>query len=93
MALKTFLIVDGYNIIHAWPELEDLTNVSLESARIKLMDILCNYQGVSGETVILVFDGYLVKGSLGSVMEYNNIFASADFHRPVSAPSSCLWHG
>lgn len=38
------------------------------------MDILCNYQGVSGETVILVFDGYLVKGSLGSVMEYNNIF-------------------
>ena len=74
MALKTFLIVDGYNIIHAWPELEDLTNVSLESTRIKLMDILCNYQGVSGETVILVFDGYLVKGSLGSVMEYNNIF-------------------
>ena len=74
MALKTFLIVDGYNIIHAWPELEDLTNVSLESARIKLMDILCNYQGVSGETVILVFDGYLVKGILGSVMEYNNIF-------------------
>ena len=46
MALKTFLIVDGYNIIHAWPELEDLTNVSLESARINLMDILCNYQGV-----------------------------------------------
>ena len=38
------------------------------------MDILCNYQGVSGETVILVFDGYLVKGSIGSVQEYNNIF-------------------
>ena len=39
MPLKTFLIVDGYNIIHAWPELEDLTAVSLESARVKLMDI------------------------------------------------------
>ena len=74
MALETFLIVDGYNIIHAWPELEELTSVSLESARVKLMDILCNYQGVSGETVILVFDGYLVKGSTGSVLEYNNIF-------------------
>ena len=74
MALETFLIVDGYNIIHAWPELEELTSVSLESARIKLMDILCNYQGVSGETVILVFDGYLVKGSTGSVLEYNSIF-------------------
>ena len=74
MALETFLIVDGYNIIHAWPELEELTSVSLESARVKLMDILCNYQGVSGETVILVLDGYLVKGSTGSVLEYNNIF-------------------
>ncbi len=74
MPLTTFLIVDGYNIIHAWPELEDLTSVSLESARVKLMDILCNYQGVSGETVILVFDGYLVKGSTGSVIQYNNIY-------------------
>lgn len=74
MALTTFLIVDGYNIIHAWPELEELTSVSLESARQKLMDILCNYQGISGETVILVFDGYLVKGSVGSVLEYNNIY-------------------
>lgn len=74
MALTTFLIVDGYNIIHAWPELEELTTVSLESARQKLMDKLCNYQGISGETVILVFDGYLVKGSVGSVMEYNNIY-------------------
>ncbi len=74
MPLTTFLIVDGYNIIHAWPELEDLTSVSLESARVKLMDILCNYQGASGETVILVFDGYLVKGSVGSVTEYNNIY-------------------
>ncbi len=74
MPLKTFLIVDGYNIIHAWPELEELMSVSLESARLKLMDILCNYQGVSGETVIVVFDGYLVKGSIGSVSEYNNIF-------------------
>ena len=74
MALTTFLIVDGYNIIHAWPELEELTTVSLESARQKLMDKLCNYQGISGETVILVFDGYLVKGSVGSVLEYNNIY-------------------
>lgn len=74
MPLKKFLIVDGYNIIHAWPELEELTNVSFESARQSLIDILCNYQGISDETIILVFDGYLVKGSTGSVSEYNNIF-------------------
>ena len=74
MALDTFLIIDGYNIIHAWPELEALTKVSLESARHKLMDIVSNYQGVSGEQVILVFDGYLVKGSSGSVIKHNGIF-------------------
>lgn len=74
MPLKKFLIVDGYNIIHAWPELKELTNVSLEAARQALMDTLCNYQGISEETVILVFDGYLVKGSTGSVIEYKNIF-------------------
>ncbi|GFI62047.1 putative protein YacP [Clostridiales bacterium] len=74
MSLRTFLLVDGYNIIHAWPELEELTTLSLESARVKLMDILCNYQGVSGDTIILVFDGYLVKGNTGTVIEYNNIF-------------------
>lgn len=75
MPQKEFLIVDGYNIIHAWPELEELTiSVSLEAARQSLMDTLCNYQGTSGETVILVFDGYLVKGSIGSVIEYKNIF-------------------
>lgn len=74
MPLKKYLIVDGYNIIHAWPELEELTGVSLEAARRSLMDVLCNYQGISEETVILVFDGYLVKGSTGSVSEYKNIF-------------------
>ncbi|MBR5270276.1 MAG: NYN domain-containing protein, partial [Anaerotignum sp.] len=41
---KEFLLVDGYNIIHAWDELKELVeDVSLESARQKLMDVLSNY--------------------------------------------------
>ncbi|HBF66764.1 MAG TPA: hypothetical protein DDW34_14830, partial [Clostridium sp.] len=44
---KEFLLIDGYNIIHAWDDLKELAlDVSLESARQKLMDILSNYKGV-----------------------------------------------
>ncbi len=68
------MLVDGYNIIHAWDDLRDLSEYSLESARQKLMDILSNYQGFRNITVILVFDGYLVKGNLGTVYQYNNIY-------------------
>lgn len=72
---KEFLLVDGYNIIHAWDELKELTqDVSLESARQRLMDILSNYKGTTKTTIILVFDGYLVKGNLGTVYEYQNIY-------------------
>lgn len=72
---REYLLVDGYNVIHAWPELLELSEVSLESARHKLMDIMSNYQGFKSHlTVIVVFDGYLVKGNIGTVFEYNNIF-------------------
>lgn len=70
---KEFLLVDGYNIIFAWPELREISNYDLESARVKLADILCNYQGFRKNEVILVFDGYKSKGNPGSVIHYNNI--------------------
>lgn len=72
---EDFLLVDGYNIIHAWDELRDLMEtVSLESARQKLMDILSNYKGVQKATIIVVFDAYLVKGSPGTISLYDNIY-------------------
>ena len=72
---KNFLLVDGYNIIHAWDDLREMAEISLEIARNKLMDIMSNYQGYKSHyEVIVVFDGYLVKGSIGSVYEYNNIY-------------------
>lgn len=70
---KEYLIVDGYNIIHAWPELKEITNYNLENARIKLLDILCNYQGYKNIEIIVVFDAYKVKGNAGQVIHYNNI--------------------
>lgn len=70
---QEILLVDGYNIIFSWDELNKLAQENLESARIKLADILCNYQGFKKNEVILVFDGYKSKGNLGSVIHYNNI--------------------
>lgn len=70
---KDYLLVDGYNIIFAWKELKELADTSLDAARIRLADILCNFQGFKKNEVILVFDGYKTKGNVGSVIHYNNI--------------------
>ena len=68
-----YLLVDGYNIIFAWDELNALSKESLEAARHRLMDILCNYQGFKKCVLILVFDAYRVPGSPGSIEQYHNI--------------------
>ena len=71
--LPEYLLVDGYNIIFAWDELNALAKDSLEAARHKLMNILCNYQGYQKCNLILVFDAYRVPGSPGSIEQYHNI--------------------
>ena len=71
---EEYLLVDGYNIIFAWEDLRSLSEVNIDSARDKLMDICSNYQGCLGATLILVFDAYKVKGNPGSVMKYHNIY-------------------
>lgn len=67
------LLVDGYNVIHAWSELKELAKDNLEGARLRLMDMMCNYQGYKKCLLILVFDAYKVKGNLGTSMPYHNI--------------------
>ena len=71
---QEILLVDGYNIIFAWDELKKTAQTSLEDARKQLMDILCNFSGVTGKQVILVFDAYRVPGGAGSAEKYANIF-------------------
>ena len=56
------LLVDGYNMIGSWPELVDLKNKDLASARDRLIEIMGDYQGYTGFKVIVVFDAYEVKG-------------------------------
>lgn len=71
---REYLLVDGYNVIFAWDELNELARSNMDAARYKLMDLLCNYQGFKNCTVILVFDAYKVKGGLGEVINYHNIY-------------------
>jgi predicted RNA-binding protein with PIN domain len=58
---KELLIVDGYNIINAWPELVKLKDESFDHARDKLLDILSNFSGLTDYMVVVVFDAHLVK--------------------------------
>lgn len=71
---EQYLLVDGYNIIFAWEELRELAKMNLDSARTKLMDMLCNYQGYKKMKLILVFDAYKVSGGQGSISQYHNIY-------------------
>ena len=72
---KEVLFVDGYNIIHSWEELKFQSEISLESARSKLIDIISNYQGFTNVETIVVFDGYNVKGNKESKIKFGNVEA------------------
>ncbi len=70
---ERYLLVDGYNIIFAWDELKELAKVSIDGARGRLMDILCNYQGIRKCHLILVFDAYRVQGHDTEIFDFHNI--------------------
>ena len=70
---KEYLLVDGYNIIFAWEELNELAQVNMDAARGYLQDVLCNYQGIKKCELILVFDAYKVEGFPGEIQKYHNI--------------------
>ena len=70
---EQYLLIDGYNIIFAWEELRELAERNIDSARGKLLDILCNYQGAKKCQVIAVFDAYRVQGHKTEFLDYHNI--------------------
>lgn len=70
---KKYMLVDGYNIIHAWSKLSNLTEETMDGARFKLLDIMSNYQAVKGIEIIVVFDAYRVHGHYTTKFDYQNI--------------------
>ena len=72
-ASKHYLLVDGYNVIHASKELKDLAKHDLKAARDSLIDTLSNFQGYRREEVLLIFDAYKVPGGKEHIEKLNNL--------------------
>ncbi len=70
---RRYFLVDGYNIIFAWPELSLLAKDNIEGARGRLLDIMCNYQALKQNCLIVVFDAYRVEGHKTEYFDYHNI--------------------
>jgi len=70
---QTALIVDGYNIIFAWDTLAETAKTDLEAARRRLCDWLQSYAGYKKCYLVVVFDGWRVKGNPGEKQLANNI--------------------
>ena len=70
---EEYLLVDGYNIVFAWEELNEISKVSMDGARGRLLDILCDYQAIKGCNLIVVFDAYRVPGDKARIQDYHNI--------------------
>lgn len=68
-----YLLVDGYNVIYGWEELKELAETTIDGARGRLLDILCNYQGIRRCHLIVVFDAYRVQGHTTECLDYHNI--------------------
>ena len=55
--MKPLLLVDGYNVIGAW-DVPRSEHLSIDEARERLVHMIADYAGFSGEEVIVVFDGH-----------------------------------
>lgn len=71
--MKQYLILDGYNVINAWPKLKILMDESLEVARNELVENMAEYAAFRGINVIVVFDAYLVKGNIGNNEKFKGV--------------------
>ncbi len=72
-ARKHHLIIDGYNVLFAWEETKALSAKSLDLARSRLMDILADYRGFTGDEILLVFDAYRSPDNSGKRFEHHGI--------------------
>ena len=70
---RQLLVVDGFNVIYAWPDLAALAETDLEQARERLMEILANYAAFTRTETVLVFDAYKVKDGKGERFDYHEI--------------------
>ena len=71
--MDEYIVVDGYNVIHAWTDLSQLMEESMEHARDRLVDILVDYAGFSGDRVIVVFDAHRSRHNVERHLDVNGV--------------------
>lgn len=71
--MKEYLVLDGYNVINAWPALKKNADVDLEGARQELAYMMAEYSSYTGKKIIIVFDAHLVKGNNGNKEELRGV--------------------
>ncbi|GGE01194.1 NYN domain-containing protein [Paenibacillus nasutitermitis] len=81
------LLVDGYNMIGAWPNLAAMRDTDLEGARDKLLEMLADYQGFTGMSVTVVFDAHQVPGTGSS---FNQFRVSVVYTKEKETADSCI---
>ena len=95
--MKPLLLVDGYNVIGAWtvPQREHL---SIEESRDRLIHMIADYAGYSGEEVIVVFDGHYTDRPMSTRIEQYGIQVvftrhgeSADNYIEASCEAAPKW--
>lgn len=70
---EKYMLVDGYNVIHAWKKLDEISGASLDAAVGELNEILSNYQAINGVRMIVVYDAYKVIGHRTEEKSYDNM--------------------
>nr|WP_275589213.1 NYN domain-containing protein [Paenibacillus sacheonensis] len=81
------MLVDGYNMIGAWPELASLRDKGLEDARDRLLEMLADYQGFTGLMVVVVFDAHQVPGA-GSTFKQHRL--TVVFTKEKETADACI---
>ena len=70
---EQLLIIDGYNVLFNWPELEEMAKIDLGLARTRLIEILGDYAAFKNIRMVLVFDGYRAKGNPGQKSRWEKV--------------------
>ncbi|MCT4663389.1 MAG: NYN domain-containing protein [Tissierellales bacterium] len=70
---ESYLFVDGYNIINNWPELRQLSKMTLDLARERLEEYMLEYQAYMDVRVIVVYDAYKIRGAKEKIVNKSGL--------------------
>lgn len=71
--MRDYLIIDGYNLINAWADLKKVSKENLEDSRTKLIEMMVEFQSISKNQIVIVFDAYNVKSKKTKKEKVNGV--------------------